>query len=84
MIFLFIVFRRASAVFLPIFIVALSLLSTMGTMALVGTPITIPTQILPSFLLAVTIGASIHLLSIFFKQFNLSKDKKASLFYPLF
>ncbi len=53
MIFLFIIFRRVSAVLLPILIVVISLLTTMGTMALVQTPITIPTQILPSFLLAV-------------------------------
>lgn len=65
MIFLFIVFRRVSAVILPIFIVLLSLLTTMGTMAYLGTPITIPTQILPSFLLAVGIGAVVHLLAMF-------------------
>jgi predicted RND superfamily exporter protein len=52
-------------------------------MAIFGAPITVVTQILPSFLLAVTIGASIHLLAIFFKEFNLTKDKKASLKYAM-
>ena len=83
MVFLFIVFRRISAVILPIFIVALSLLTTMGTMALVGTPITIPTQILPSFLLAVGIGAVVHLLAMFFKDLNENGDKHKAISYSL-
>ncbi len=83
MIFLFIVFRRVSAVILPIFIVAISLLTTMGTMALVGVPITIPTQILPSFLLAVGIGAVVHLLAMFFKHLNENGDKHKAISYSL-
>ena len=83
MIFLFIVFRRVSAVILPIFIVAISLLATMGTMALVGTPITIPTQILPSFLLAVGIGAVVHLLTMFFNHLNKNSDKKKAIVYSI-
>ena len=83
MVFLFIVFRRISAVILPIFIVAISLLTTIGTMALVGTPITIPTQILPSFLLAVGIGAVVHLLAMFFKDLNINGDKHKAISYSL-
>jgi predicted RND superfamily exporter protein len=83
MIFLFIVFRRISAVLLPIFIVVLSLLATVGIMALVGTPITIPTQILPSFLLAVGIGAVVHLLAMFFKELNQNGDKNGAISYAL-
>ena len=83
MIFLFVVFRRISAVILPIFIVAISLLTTMGTMALVGTPITIPTQILPSFLLAVGIGAVVHLLAMFFRDLDKNGDKNKAISYSL-
>ena len=83
MIFLFIVFRRISAVILPIFIVVLSLLMTIGAMALSGTPITIPTQILPSFLLAVGIGAVVHLLAMFFKELNKNSDKNSAITYAM-
>jgi len=83
MVFLFIVFRRISAVLLPIFIVVISLLTTVGTMALVGTPITIPTQILPSFLLAVGIGAVVHLLAMFFKHLDINGDKHKAISYSL-
>lgn len=83
MIFLFIVFRRVSAVILPIFIVVISLLTTIALMAIVGTPITIPTQILPSFLLAVGIGAVVHLLAMFFANLNAKGDKKKAISYAL-
>jgi len=83
MIFLFIVFRRISAVILPIFIVVISLLTTIALMAIVGTPITIPTQILPSFLLAVGIGAVVHLLAMFFKHLNANGDKHKAISYSL-
>lgn len=83
LIFLFIVFKRISGVVLPIFIVVISLLSTIGVMALVGTPITIPTQILPSFLLAVGIGATVHLLAMFFKHFNKYGSKEKAISYAL-
>ncbi len=65
---LFLLFRRLSGVFLPLLTVILSLLSTMGLMAIFGIPIKLPTQILPSFLLAVGVGASVHLLAVFFQR----------------
>lgn len=82
-IFLFVVFRRLSGVLLPIFVVVISLLSTIGIMALAGTPITIPTQIIPSFLLAVGIGATVHLLSMFFKHFNANGSKPQAISFAL-
>ena len=83
MIFLFVVFRRVSAVILPVFIVVISLLTTIAIMAIVGTPITIPTQILPSFLLAVGIGAVVHLLAMFFKHLNENGDRNRAISYSL-
>ncbi|QOY53337.1 efflux RND transporter permease subunit [Candidatus Sulfurimonas baltica] len=82
-IFLFVVFRRVSGVLLPLFIVLVSLLSTVGLMAMTGTPISVPTQILPSFLLAVSIGATVHLLAMFFKHFNSSESKNEAVIFAL-
>jgi len=82
-IFLALMFRRISGVVLPLFTVVITIISTLGFMAIFGAPITVVTQILPSFLLAVTVGASIHLLSIFFKEFNITKDKKFALRYAM-
>jgi uncharacterized protein len=82
-IFLSIMFLRVSGVILPLITVIFTVSSTLSLMAIFQVPVTVVTQILPSFLLAVTIGASIHLLSIFFKEFNISKNKKASLRYAM-
>lgn len=82
-IFLFIVFRRISGVVLPVFIIVISLLTTMGAMAFSGTAISIPTQIIPSFLLAVGIGATVHILSVFFKHFNTYASKEKAIAHAL-
>jgi len=82
-VFLAIMFRRVSGVVFPLIMVALTIVSSLSFMAIFGAPITVVTQILPSFLLAVTVGASIHLLSIFFKELNILKDKKAALRYAM-
>ncbi len=75
--FLFLMFRRASAVVLPLLVVVISLLSTLGLMAAFGTPMKLPTQILPSFLLAVGVGDSVHILAIFFHRLQKNKGDKA-------
>ena len=61
---LFAMFRTFAAVALPLGAVLLALLSTVGLMGHLGTAIKLPTVILPSFLLAVGVGAAVHLLSI--------------------
>jgi len=65
---LFIMFRRLSGVLLPLLIVALALVSTLGLMAWFRVPIKTPTMILPSFLLAVGVGAAVHILSLFYQE----------------
>lgn len=61
---LFIMFRRASGVFLPLMLVALTLIATLGVMAATGFKFKTPTSILPSFLLAVGVGDSVHILAL--------------------
>ena len=82
-VFLFVMFRRASAVFYPLLVIILSLLATVGTMAWSGTAFKLPTQIVPSLLMAVSIGATVHILSIFFDKFNTTGDKKEAITYTL-
>ncbi len=82
-VFLFVMFRRISGVLLPLFLVILSLLSTLGIMAAARVPIKLPTQILPSFLLAVCVGASVHILAIFYLRYQQSRDKQDAIAYAL-
>jgi predicted RND superfamily exporter protein len=67
---LFVLFRRASGVLLPLLSVILALVSTIGAMAASGTPIMPPSQVLPTFLLAVGIGTAVHVLKIFYGHFD--------------
>ncbi len=76
LIFLFLTFRRIPGMVLPLLTVILSLIFTLGMMSLTGTRIKIPTQILPSFLLAVGIGAAVHLMAIFYKDYHKEKGNK--------
>jgi len=82
-IFLLILFRRISGVLLPLFIVILSLASTVGIMAFSGAALKLPTQILPSFILAVGVGDSVHILVIFFRRFNSTGNKKEAITHAL-
>jgi len=83
LVFLFVVFRRLSAVFYPLLVIILSLLATMGTMAWTGVAFKLPTQIVPSLLLAVSVGATVHILSVFFDRFNSTGDKREAMSYTL-
>ncbi|MCO4845301.1 MAG: MMPL family transporter [Sulfurovum sp.] len=83
LVFLFVMFRRTSAVFYPLIVIILSLLATVGTMAWSGVAFKLPTQIVPSLLLAVSIGATVHILSIFFDKFNTTGDKREAMQYTL-
>jgi predicted RND superfamily exporter protein len=78
-----IMFKRVSGVILPLVVVVLTIVSALSLMAIFDAPVTVVTQILPSFLLAVTVGATIHLLAIFYKEFDITKDKKLSLRYAM-
>lgn len=82
-----ILFRRVVGVLLPLLTVFLAVVGTMGLMGHSSTPIQTVTQILPSFLLAVGVGAAIHILAIFFKVFDKSdgsrQDKRNALVYTL-
>jgi predicted RND superfamily exporter protein len=82
-VFLFVMFRRASAVFYPLLVILFSLLATIGSMAYAGVAFKLPTQIVPSLLLAVSVGATVHVLSIFFDKFNKTGDKKQAIGYTM-
>ncbi|MBA1437625.1 MAG: MMPL family transporter [Epsilonproteobacteria bacterium] len=83
LVFLFLIFRRISATFYPLIVIVLALLSTVGSMAYFGAAFKLPTQIVPSLLIAVSIGATVHVLSIFFDRFNATKEKAGSIIFTL-
>jgi len=80
---LFLIFRRVTGVFYPLIAVILTLLATVGFMGLTGAAIKLPTQILPSLILAVGIGASVHVLALFYRKLDETGDKPGAISYAL-
>jgi len=78
-----ILFRRISAVILPIIVVNCALFSTLGLMAAFGAPVTLNSTVLPSFLLAVGIGDSVHVLAIYYKKLKQTGNKEDAIAFAL-
>ncbi|MBI9075084.1 MAG: MMPL family transporter [Desulfatibacillum sp.] len=78
-IFLAILFRRISGVVYPLITVIFSLISSFGIMAAWGIPISNAIQILPTFLIVVGIADSVHILTIFYQNFQGSGDKRQAI-----
>lgn len=82
-VFLYLLFRRISGVILPLVIVNTSMASTLGLMAHTGTPISLMTNVLPGFLVAVGIASSVHVLAIFYREFQNGKSKEEAICYAM-
>ncbi len=76
-------FRHISPALLPLLMVMLSLVSTFGAMSALGIPFSIPTQIIPSFMIAVGICNAIHMQTVFFQAFDRGDSKEESVVYAL-
>ena len=80
---LFFMFRRISGVILPLLVVALTLVTTLGLMAFFGVQFKVPTIILPSFLLAVGVGDGVHILSLVYQRLRRGDDRKAAIVHAI-
>ena len=80
---LFIMFRRLTAVVLPMIVVGCALVSTLGLMAIFKVPLKMPTSVLPSFIMAVGVADSIHILTIFYRQLARIGKKIESIAYAM-
>ena len=76
-------FRRVGAVLVPLVTVICSVISTMSIMAGTGTPLTSPTQIIPTFLLAVGVGGSVHIMTIYYQGRRRGLTKEDGLAHAL-
>lgn len=72
---LLVIFRRAIMVFLPLLVSGLSMLASLGVMALCNIPMTGAAQIVPSLLITVGVANSVHIFVLFYQR-NKAGDKK--------
>ncbi len=70
MIFLGFLFRRISGLVYPIIIYTISLLSAIGIMAAMNIPMTSFKTVLPSFLLVISISDAVHILALFYPEYQ--------------
>ena len=80
-IFLYIMFKRVTAIVYTLLIIIISVLATVGSMAWMGVPIKLPTQVVPTLLLAISVADCVHIMSIFFDKYNKTGDKESSMVY---
>lgn len=80
---LFLLFRRLVAVVAPLVVVGLTVGATFGLMGWSGTPMHVPTQVLPTLLLAACIGDAIHVLAIFYQRRQAGDDDDDALVHAL-
>jgi predicted RND superfamily exporter protein len=78
-VFLYILFGRLSGVLLPLAIVFCSVSSTVGLMVLREIPFKSPTMVLPSLLMAVGVGGSVHILVLFYKLYGQGLSKQEAI-----
>lgn len=77
--FLTMLFRRVTGVVYPLIIFLLSLLSTIGLMAVFGIPMTNITTIIPSFILVVSISDAVHILALFYPAYQRSGSREQAI-----
>ncbi|MFC1848744.1 RND family transporter [candidate division CSSED10-310 bacterium] len=73
--FLALMFRRVSGVLIPLVIVNVSLVSTLGVMAALGISLNVITNVLTTFLVVVGVADAVHILAIFYRSFQACGDK---------
>lgn len=76
-------FRRLVAAFAPLAVVGLTVAATFGLMGWSDTPMHVPTQVLPSLLLAACVGDSVHVLSIFYQRRHAGDGESDALIHAL-
>jgi predicted RND superfamily exporter protein len=72
---LYLLFRRASAVILPIAVVSSAMTGSMGFMVWLDIPFSITINMLPAFLMVVGVCDSIHILAIFYRQLGAGRSR---------
>ena len=80
---LFLLLRRIVPVLIAVVVVVLAVVSTIGVGELLGYSLTLAAQILPSFMLAVGVGYSVHLLVMFVQQLDARGDRREALLSAL-
>jgi hypothetical protein len=78
-----VLFRRVTGVLVPLIVVTLSLVATIGIMVMLGIPGSISIEILPAFLSTVGICDAVHILTIIYQQLATGSSKQDAIAFAL-
>ena len=70
MVLLALLFRRVGGALVTIALVVLCAPATFGAMAWLGIPFSIPTQLIPTFIIAVSVCDAVHVLTLFYRAID--------------
>jgi len=73
------VFRRVSGVMLPALVILFSSVASYSYIGLLGIPLTLVSQIFPSLLLAFSVLDAVHVMTLFYKNYQNSRQKREAL-----
>lgn len=76
-------YRRWSMTLLPLAVSLLAMQCTMAVMAMMGMKLSNSIQIMPSFLIAVGVGNSVHLFTVFYQSLDRGVSKRDALGHAL-
>ncbi|RCV90550.1 efflux RND transporter permease subunit [Billgrantia montanilacus] len=76
---LYVLFRRITAVVIPVAVITLALASTLGLMGWTGIPFTPVTQALPALLLMAGVLDAVHLIGLFYVERRKGTDTRSAI-----
>ena len=79
LLFLGLLFRRVSGIVYPMIVFAISLVSAVGIMAALRIPMSNITTILPSFILVVGISDAVHILALFYPEYQKTGNREEAI-----
>ncbi|RMF09276.1 MAG: hypothetical protein D6762_04110, partial [Candidatus Neomarinimicrobiota bacterium] len=72
---LLVIFRNLRGILLPLSVVILSVIWTLGTMAALGVPMSHSTEIMPILIMAIAVADSIHIITHYYANARTVKDR---------
>ncbi len=76
-------FRRFTPVFLCVLVVVPAVLATFGLASVLGIPFSVTSQLLPSFLLAVGVSYTVHIVTVFLRRMGEGVGRRGALDYAM-
>ncbi len=83
LILLYLFFRRRSGILIPVMVITGSIIGSIGVMGITGSPYTLTSTATYALILGMSIADSLHILTLFYRDYEENGDKRAALIYAM-